>query len=101
MADLSTPNSDDVREFFDLISRRLEVGTKVYGDHSFLRPPAELAGEIEEEILDICGWSFVLWCRLRRLSRRLAADTAEAAVDREGCFPRGGRAGGGGRSSGR
>jgi hypothetical protein len=99
MADRSTPHSDDVREFFSLLSRRLEVGAKVYGDHSFLRPPAELAGEIEEEILDICGWAFVLWCRLRRLGPRLAAEAAEAAVDREGCFPRGGRPVGRGRST--
>jgi hypothetical protein len=79
MADLSTPNSDDVREFFSLVSRRLEVGAKVYGEHSFLRPPGEVAGEIEEELLDVCGWAFVLWCRLRRIRPWLAmGGTAEA-----------------------
>jgi len=31
------------------------------------RDPADLLSEIEEELLDVCGWSFVLWCRLHRL----------------------------------
>jgi hypothetical protein len=73
MADRSISHADDVMEFFSLVSRRLEAGAKVYGEHSFLRSPAELAGEIEEEILDICGWAFVLWCRLRWIRARLAA----------------------------
>ena len=35
------------------------------------RPSVELAGEIEEELLDICAWSFILWTRLRGLRRAI------------------------------
>ncbi|MCL6545835.1 MAG: hypothetical protein K6T61_11455 [Bryobacteraceae bacterium] len=54
-------------EFWLRLRERLEAGARSYGDASFGREPAELAGEIEHELLDVCGWAFVLWCRLRRL----------------------------------
>jgi hypothetical protein len=37
------------------------------------RPPGELAGEIEQELLDVRAWSSMLWCRLRDLDPRIAA----------------------------
>lgn len=43
----------------------------IYGDRSFHLPPAELAREIEQELLDLCAWSFILWCRLRALRERV------------------------------
>jgi len=54
-------------EFWLRLRERLEAGARNYGEVSFRREPAELAGEIEQELLDVCGWAFVLWCRLRRL----------------------------------
>jgi hypothetical protein len=43
------------------------------------RPPGELLGEInEEQLVDVCGWAFVLWCRLRDLEQRLAERIAVA-----------------------
>lgn len=58
-------------EFFDAVRARLRQGQQAYGDKSFSRDPAELVGEIEQELLDICGWSFVTWCRLRKMQRAL------------------------------
>ena len=49
------------------VRARLEAGRQEYGDRSFDRPPAELLGEIEQELLDVCGWAYVLWSSVRRL----------------------------------
>lgn len=53
--------------FLDLLAARLEAGRREYGDASLLRSPAELVGEIEEELLDVAGWAFVLWLRVRAI----------------------------------
>jgi hypothetical protein len=50
-----------------MVSERLERGEFAYGDKSFSREPAELLREIDEEIADVCGWSFILHVRVRRL----------------------------------
>ncbi len=50
---------------------RLEKGKKEYGDSSFTRPSHELAEEMEEEIMDVCGWAFILWLRIRRMKETL------------------------------
>jgi len=55
-------------EFWLRLRERLEAGARSYGAASFGREPAELAREIEQELLDVCGWAFLLWCRLRRLA---------------------------------
>ena len=55
-------------QFWLRLRERLEAGAQSYGDASFRRKPAELASEIEQELLDVCGWAFILWCRLRRLA---------------------------------
>ena len=41
--------------FMERVRQRMEKGRNVYGDLSFHRPPAELQGEILEEMLDIAG----------------------------------------------
>jgi hypothetical protein len=51
------------------VNARLERGRVTYSDRSFSRDPAELLSEIEEELLNVCGWSFLLWCRIHRLGR--------------------------------
>ena len=69
-----TPMSDSAMErypeFMDAIKKRLEAGRQSYGDASFTMPAERLYGEIGEEMLDIVGWTFVLWCRLRELEAR-------------------------------
>ena len=68
-----TPKSDEALagfpEFMATIRQRLEVGRIQYGDASFDRPEAELIGEIEQELEDVCGWAFVLWTRLRKIKK--------------------------------
>jgi hypothetical protein len=47
-------------EFILSVLSRLETGTQTYGDRSFRMQPAELSGEVEEELFDVTGWAFVL-----------------------------------------
>lgn len=54
-------------DFAGLVQARLSAGAKEYGDRSFSRQPLELMDEIQEELLDICGWSFVLFTRLQKV----------------------------------
>ena len=53
--------------FGEAVAARLDKGRREYGDRSFDRPTRELLAEIEEELLNVCGWSFVLSRRIRRL----------------------------------
>jgi len=65
------PHARDHLSDFPLYSSRvlsrLHAGRTQYGDASFTRDPSELAGEIESELLDLMGWGFILWTRLREL----------------------------------
>jgi hypothetical protein len=54
-------------EFLIALHRRLDRGAAEYGDGSFARPVPELVGELENEVLDLAGWAYVLFVRLRRL----------------------------------
>ncbi len=54
-------------QFLEVMEQRLHTGFLEYGDGSFERPMRDLAGEIEEEMLDIIGWAFIGWCRLQAL----------------------------------
>jgi hypothetical protein len=60
--------------FSSVVSERLEAGARAYGDESFGRPPTELVREIEGELLDVCAWSFILWCQIRRVLGGLAGE---------------------------
>lgn len=62
--------------FVAAVAARLEKGR--HSDRSFRRPPGEFLAEIREELADVCGWSFVLWCRLNDLEKRLAERIAAA-----------------------
>jgi hypothetical protein len=63
----------DWRAFVAAVEVRLAAGAKAYGNASLKRPPASLAGEVEEELLDVAGWGFLLWLRVRSLRHRLPA----------------------------
>jgi len=58
-------------DFMSAIRNRMKAGLREYGDSSFTRPPTELAGEIEEELLDVCGWAFFLWLRVRAMKEHV------------------------------
>lgn len=56
------------REFTDQTFSRLDKGAVEYGESSFKDTPlSQLTREIEEETLDVAGWGYALWCRVRRL----------------------------------
>lgn len=53
-------------EFEEVMKSRLQAGHLNYGDGSFDRPPNELLEELAQEALDIVGWGFILWARIRK-----------------------------------
>ena len=64
------PDKDNLARFTEFaraVNARLEAGRASYGDASFSRHPAVLCGEVEQELLDVAGWGFILWCRMRAL----------------------------------
>lgn len=60
-------------EFFAALRERLKLGAAAYGERSFSRDPAELLVELEQEALDLAGWGYVLFVRLRRLQAAVRA----------------------------
>ena len=79
------PDKDNLARFAEFaraVNARLEAGRASYGDASFSRHPAVLCGEVEQELLDVCGWSYVLWVRMRALREALdgGAKAASAAA---------------------
>jgi len=60
---------------------RLENGKNDYGDASFERPIEEVVHELQAECLDLAGWGFILWSRLKGLENRLAVATAKGHCD--------------------
>jgi hypothetical protein len=62
-------------EFIAALQRRWARGARDYGDQSFKAPLLETRDQILEEIEDIAGWSFILWCQIKeRLDRCIAAE---------------------------
>ena len=72
-----TPKSDAALaqwpEFADEIYARLNMGRRTYGDDSFDRPLERLVIEIQQELMDVCGWSFIMWRRLEEMKARIAS----------------------------
>ena len=64
--------------------RRLREGQDLYKDRAFSADPISLLNEIQEEILDICGWGYVLYKRLDKVQRMLEADWLRKALEDEG-----------------
>ena len=58
-------------EFERSMKQRLRVGHQEYGDRSFSRPLFSLLGEVEQEIYDIIGWSFIALTRFSSLRERV------------------------------
>jgi hypothetical protein len=61
--------------FTESVRQRLEAGRAAYGDRSFSRDPVALVREVQAELLDVCGWSFVLFQRLEDVQAALATCT--------------------------
>ena len=57
---------------------RLKQGAIDYGDRSFDLDGPALCDEIAQEIADINGWSFILWCRVMKVKAALLSLEARA-----------------------
>jgi len=62
-------SEEKLNEFFKKMKGRLKAGHEEYGEDSFMKH--NVPKEIEEEILDICAWSFLLYEKLQRLKAKL------------------------------
>ena len=62
---------NDFSTFKQLLDAKVELGSRNYGDSSFNLPADATVAELQAELLDVCGWGFVLWVRMERLKRRL------------------------------
>ena len=58
-------------KFVAELKRRMSAGHAEYGDASFEREAEDLIGEITEELMDVCGWSYILYLRLEAMKRAL------------------------------
>lgn len=58
------------KKFTEALHRKLEAGSKTYGEASFKRPQKEIIEEIQEELVDVSGWSWILWSRLEALKEQ-------------------------------
>ena len=59
--------------FFQKFEEKMDRGRLEYGDNSFKRETGPLLTEIQEELIDVCGWSIILWTRLEKLKESLKA----------------------------
>ena len=73
--DSLTAIDKDWHVFADAVRARLEVGAREYGDASLKRAPQDLLEEIQQELIDVVGWGFLLWLRLRSLEEKIAGSS--------------------------
>jgi hypothetical protein len=57
--------------FVDDMMDRLDVGEEEYGDRSFSNDPLLLACEIQQELLDVANWAFIMHNRIENLARAI------------------------------
>lgn len=62
---------EDFLDFMQILLSRLEMGRQVYGMASLHKTQEELIEEVNQEVLDICGWSFIRWYQLRQELKKL------------------------------
>lgn len=70
-------------EFLGKVESRLRRGAEEYGGTSLRASPPALVSEVEEELLDVVGWSFMLWLRVRAMAKNLKRGEASYASDEE------------------
>ena len=63
--------------FLNKMKARLQAGFIEYGDGSFERCPLSLLNEVEEEILDQIGWSYIQLVRIQKTREKLQHLTAQ------------------------
>jgi hypothetical protein len=72
----TTPDGDPTygehfAQFVRMLEARLEAGAREYGDKSFDAPLGQLIDELQQEIIDQCGWSFIAFVRAERLRTKI------------------------------
>ena len=70
-------------DFHAKMASRMRVGQREYGDRSFELSPLRLIDEIQQELIDVANWSFVLWQRLEQM--RVAISNARLQ-EQERCW---------------
>jgi len=63
--------ADEFIDFAASLRDRLSKGADEYGNKSFSKHPVVLLDEIEEELLDVANWSFILFKRIRSIKKAL------------------------------
>jgi hypothetical protein len=56
-------------EFVGKMRERIAKGEASYGEDAYLHH--DLPKEIEEEIVDMCVWSFLMWNKLQKLKKKI------------------------------
>lgn len=71
-------NPRELRQYMSNLQLRIEAGAREYGDESFAKKAASTIEEIQEEVLDIAGWGYILYTRLERLRNAALAARLDA-----------------------
>lgn len=58
-------------QFVLVLHDKLERGEQTYGNASFDRPLPRTLDELLEELVDICGWAWVMFVRIEALKESL------------------------------
>lgn len=72
-----------VDDWLRAIDARLDTGARQYGDRSFVRPAAVTLQEIDQELVDLPGWIYVLWCQAARKTDYVRDQTSLRAIWRQ------------------
>ncbi len=62
---------NDFIDFASELQARLRKGADEYENKSFSKDPLTLVQEIQEELLDVANWSFILYKRMRIIEKAL------------------------------
>jgi len=70
---MTYPKTPEYRKHFQSFTEdlyaRLDQGHKEYGDASFTRSIPDLINEIDQELMDIVGWAFIMRVRLNYIKQ--------------------------------
>jgi hypothetical protein len=62
----------DFHEYVIQCRERLMDGAEEYGQVSFSKDPVTLVREVQEELMDVTNWAFILWTRLTAIKEAIA-----------------------------
>lgn len=61
--------------FVHQMQSRLRRGAEVYGDRTFEQPTEGIIAEIQEELVDVCGWAYCAWLQLEQSKHDIRTST--------------------------